>query len=54
MPRLTEFIVFERGCCPFFTFELLFEPEGGPIRLRALAPEGAKEIAAEVVASRAG
>jgi hypothetical protein len=50
--RLTEFIVFERGCCPFFTFELIFEPEGGPIRLRVLGPEGAKEIAAELAASR--
>ena len=52
--KLTESIVFERGCCPFFTFELVFEPEEGPIRLRVLGPEGAKEIAAEMVASRSG
>jgi hypothetical protein len=52
--RLTEFVVFERGCCPFLAFELAFEPEGGPIRLRIRGPEGAKGIVAEMFASRAG
>jgi hypothetical protein len=52
--RLTEFVVFERACCPFFAFDLVFEPEGGPIRLRARGPEGAGDIAAEMFASRAG
>jgi hypothetical protein len=52
--RLTEFIVFERRCCSFLTFELAFEPEGGPIRLRIRGPEGAKDIVAEMFASRAG
>jgi len=50
--RLTEFIVFERGCCPFFAFELIFEPGEGPIRLRVRGPEGAKEVLAGMVASR--
>jgi hypothetical protein len=50
--RLTEFIVFERGCCPFFTFELAFQPGEGQIRLRIRGPEGAKDIAAEMVANR--
>jgi hypothetical protein len=44
--RLTEFVVFERGCCPFLAFELIFEPGGGPIRLRVRGPGGAKEIVA--------
>ena len=52
--RLTEFIVFERECCPFLAFELVFEPEGGPIRLRVRGPEGVKEIVAGIVASRSG
>jgi hypothetical protein len=47
--RLTEFIVFERGCCPFFAFELIFEPGEGPIRLRVRGPEGAKEMIAEMI-----
>jgi hypothetical protein len=45
--RLVEFVVFERECCPFFYFELLFEPGGGPISLRVRGPEGAKEFARE-------
>jgi len=28
---LVQFITFERGCCPFFTFALVFEPKQGPI-----------------------
>jgi hypothetical protein len=52
--RLTELVVFERGCCPFLAFELVFEPEGGPIRLRVRGPEDAKVIVAEMFASRAG
>jgi hypothetical protein len=50
--RLTEFVIFERECCPFFAFEPVFEPEGGQIRLRIRGPEGAKDIAAEMVANR--
>ena len=43
--KLVSFVVSERECCPFFTFELLFEPGGGPISLRVRGPEGAKEFA---------
>ena len=49
--RLTEFVVFERACCPFFAFELVFEPDGGPIWLRVRGPEG---IVAGMFASRVG
>src|SRR5215210_2465025 len=31
---LLEFIATERRCCPFLTFELAFEPHGGPLWLR--------------------
>ena len=41
---LVQFITFERGCCPFFTFALLFEPEQGPIWLHLRGPEGVKAI----------
>jgi hypothetical protein len=51
---LTEFVVSERGCCPFIVFELVFEPEAGPIRLRVRGPEGVKGIVAETFAGRAG
>ncbi|MFQ5920338.1 MAG: hypothetical protein ACE5I4_09905, partial [Thermoplasmata archaeon] len=32
--RLVDFISGERSCCPFFAFELAFEPEGGSVWLR--------------------
>lgn len=40
--KLVEFIGFERKCCPFFTFELAFEPQEGPMWLRLTGPEGVK------------
>ncbi len=41
---LTEFITAERECCPFFTFELIFEPNSGPLWLRLRGGEGVKEF----------
>jgi hypothetical protein len=41
--RLVEFVVAERSCCPFFRFELVFEP-GGEILLRVRGPEGTKQF----------
>jgi hypothetical protein len=43
--RLTEFIVAERACCPFFAFELAFGPGG--ILLRIRGPEGTKQFIGE-------
>ncbi len=40
--RLFEFIVFERVCCPFFTFELLFEANQKAIWLKLRGGEGVK------------
>jgi hypothetical protein len=45
--RLTELIVAERSCCPFFTFELAFGPGGGEILLRVRGPEGTKQFIGE-------
>ncbi len=42
--ELVRFVVLERECCPFFTFELIFEQEGGPISLRMRGPEGTKDF----------
>lgn len=44
-----NFVVLERKCCPFLTFELVFEQEGGPIALRMRGPGGTKEFMAEYV-----
>jgi hypothetical protein len=42
--QLTQFITFERQCCPFFTFALHFEPRQGPIWLHLRGPDGVKAI----------
>ncbi len=41
--RVVSFIAEERECCPFFTFELHYEPDLGPIWLRL---RGSAEIKA--------
>jgi hypothetical protein len=40
-------VVAERSCCPFFRFELVFEPGGGEILLRVSGPEGTKQFISE-------
>src|SRR6516162_6291970 len=41
---LLQFITFERACCPFFEFGLVFEQKQGPIWLHIRGPEGVKVI----------
>lgn len=37
--RVLEFVLAERACCPFFTFEMAFEPQAGAtwVKLRGSA-----------------
>lgn len=42
--RLFEFVSVERKCCPFISFELVFEPAQGPVRLRLRGGEGTKQF----------
>ncbi|MFL5734874.1 MAG: hypothetical protein ACJ78Q_17090 [Chloroflexia bacterium] len=44
---LLSFIISERACCPFFTFELHFEQNEGPLWLRLQGPEGVREFIKE-------
>lgn len=46
--RLVEFIEFERKCCPFFTFELAFEPDEGPVWLRVKGSDEVKMFVEQV------
>jgi hypothetical protein len=39
---VSEFIARERLCCPFFSFELVTEKEGGPLWLRLRGRDGVK------------
>jgi hypothetical protein len=43
--KALEFIAAEKQCCPFFAFELVFEPNDGPLWLRL---RGSAEIKAFV------
>jgi hypothetical protein len=45
---LTEFIIAERDCCRFFTFETSFSPDLGEITFRLRGPEGARQLLAEM------
>lgn len=44
---IVELVVAERTCCPFLTFEILFEAAGGPVLLRVTGPDGAREFIRE-------
>jgi hypothetical protein len=46
LARLSAFVAFERECCPFFTFELVCEPNHGPIWLNLRGSEGVKALVA--------
>jgi hypothetical protein len=41
---VSEFIARERRCCPFFTFEMVVEPEDGPLWMRLRGTEGVKDF----------
>ncbi len=41
---VTEFVGRERRCCPFLTFTLEVEAEGGPLLLRLTGAEGVKDF----------
>lgn len=50
--RVLDYIQGERICCLFFTFELLFLPNQGPIWLHIRGPEGVKAIVMDTLARR--
>jgi hypothetical protein len=48
---LLQFVLAERACCPFFTFELIFPSPHQTIYLTVRGREGVKEIVRASVAS---
>jgi hypothetical protein len=42
--KVLSFIEGERSCCLFFTFELTFLPNNGPLWLHIRGPQGVKDI----------
>ena len=53
LSALLEFINAERRCCPFLTFELGFEPHGGPLWLRLRGSARVKAFVGETFTARA-
>jgi hypothetical protein len=50
--RLLDFILFEKICCPFFTFALIFGTQHGPLQLQLRGSAEVKNIIqAEFLAS---
>ena len=41
---IAELILAERKCCPFLAFELVAEPNLGPVTVRVTGPTGTKEF----------
>jgi hypothetical protein len=41
---VSDLMAAERNCCPFLRFELIAEPEMGPITLSMTGPSGTKEF----------
>ena len=41
---IAELIVAERGCCPFLTFELVAQPNMGPVIVRVTGPACTKDF----------
>ena len=48
---LLEFVLAERSCCPFFTFELLFPSPHQVIYLTVRGASGVKEMVAEMASA---
>ena len=52
LESLLEFIAAERRCCPFLSFEIAFEPHGGPLWLRMRGSPRVKAFIAEAFTTR--
>ena len=52
VPALLQFILAERACCPFFTFELQFPSPHDVVWLAIRGNEDAKEIVRDALASK--
>ena len=47
---LFHLVGLERRCCPFLTFRVTVEPDGGPVWLAMTGPEGTKAFLADLFA----
>lgn len=46
---IAKMIAAERECCPFMAFELVAQPDMGPVMLRVTGPAGGKQFVKAVL-----
>lgn len=46
-----QLLIAERECCPFLTFQIMAEPQMGPLTIRITGPDGSKEFLRSILAS---
>lgn len=44
LESVIRFVANERKCCPFMTFDIRVEPNGGPVSLSMTGPAGTREV----------
>jgi len=44
LEAVAKFVANERKCCPFMTFEIKVEPNGGAVTLSMTGPAGTREV----------
>ena len=49
---IAEMIAAERECCPFLTFELVAQPNMGPVIVRVTGPAAGKELVKTILCKR--
>lgn len=49
---VTEYALYERGCCPFMRFEIVLETDGGPAWLQLRGGEDVKRFLREELRER--
>jgi len=54
LTKIGEFVSLERLCCPFLTFTVKVEAEGGPVWLRLSGREGVKDFIREEISGLTG
>jgi len=54
MVLVWEVILAERECCPFLTFELVAQPNMGPVSVRVTGPTGTKDFLKTILCNSEG
>ena len=48
---VAQLLIAERECCPFLTFQIMAEPQMGPLTIQITGPDGSKEFLKSILVS---